>query len=549
MSSWPPVASSRALGSRSAHRPRRPRARSPRPAPRPRGRSPRSARAISSSPRSSSASATRRGELEDRVERETKELRSARGEPRGVGRASSSSCAPSASRPRSGSPACVPASKPRSRSSRRPVPRPRSGWRAFARATRSSASSSRRERTRAGELESRLQAETQGLEQARSALEQAIGERDSARQELSRAREQAQAGEEAAEQRVASVRARAEERVASVRESHEQIGLELERERTNARELEAQLQRESQTVEQAQAEVEQARADRREAETGPPNAFRVHLAGPLSTRTTWSVEAATARGGVASVVRRRHLRHRRRPTRTASKSAAGPPSSDRRRPAASASSASRTNSRGAGGVQVVDHWTIGPRAMLDVGGQLRALTTCAIPDCFSPAITASVSPGGAPGCGSPRPRDDAPRRRGTPAAGLRVTVLPPQPNVSAMVAGSAASKAKTPRRHTLEQDIATFRVAVTHFRQNVDGQLATVFDPNLAKGQRRADLSHYGVASVGDFAASGCGCRSGPARWGRTCAAGSSPHRRTWTGRPATRSPRWAWSRPQRCGP
>ena len=26
----------------------------------------------------------------------------------------------------------------------------------------------------------------------------------------------------------------------------------------------------------------------------------VHLAGPLSTRTTWSVEAATARGGVAS---------------------------------------------------------------------------------------------------------------------------------------------------------------------------------------------------------------------------------------------------------
>ena len=58
---------------------------------------------------------------------------------------------------------------------------------------------------------------------------------------------------------------------------------------------------------------------------------------------------------------------------------------------------------------------------------------------------------------------------------------------------------------SLEQDIDSFRVAFTHFRQNVDGQLATVFDPNLAKGQRRADLSHYGVASVGDFAASGWG--------------------------------------------
>src|SRR5438132_1135540 len=77
---------------------------------------------------------------------------------------------------------------------------------------------------------------------------------------------------------------------------------------------------------------------------------------------------------------------------------------------------------------------------------------------------------------------------------------------TARTAGSDRRRPGQGLRHVgvaLEQDIATFRVSVTRFVQNVDGQLATVFDPSLAKGQRRADLSHYGVASVGDFNAAG----------------------------------------------
>ena len=221
----------------------------------------------------------------------------------------------------------------------------------------------------------------------------------------------------------------------------------------------------------------------------------VHLAGPLSTRTTWSVEAATARGGVtswfvggtyATVVadshgvevhssysrqrsgggqRRQRLRPRgRRPQRRR-----------RRRSSITGRSA--------------------PRAMLDVGGRYERYDYLRDPGLFSPAITASLSPAARTWV-----RVTAAREMSAPGAEEFVPQaygslsLPPQRTFSAMVAGQPLEGQET--RHlgiALEQDIATFRVAVTHFRQNVDGQLATVFDPNLAKGQRRADLSHYGV--------------------------------------------------------
>ena len=232
----------------------------------------------------------------------------------------------------------------------------------------------------------------------------------------------------------------------------------------------------------------------------------VHLAGPLSTRTTWSVEAATARGGVTSwFVGGTYA------TVVADSHGVEVHSSYSRQRSAAASGVSvfglEDDGRSAGGVQVVDHWTISPRAMLDVGGRYERYDYLRDPGLFSPAITASVSPAARTWV-----RVTAAREMSAPGAEEFVPQaygslsLPPQRTFSALVAGQPLEGQET--RHigiSLEQDIATFRVAVTHFRQNVDGQLATVFDPNLAKGQRRADLSHYGVASVGDFAASGWG--------------------------------------------
>ena len=230
----------------------------------------------------------------------------------------------------------------------------------------------------------------------------------------------------------------------------------------------------------------------------------VHLAGPLSTRTTWSVEAATARGGVTSwFVGGTYA------TVVADSHGVEVHSSYSRQRSAAASGVSvfglEDDGRSAGGVQVVDHWTIGPRAMLDVGGRYERYDYLLDPGLFSPAITASLSPAARTWV-----RVTAAREMSAPGAEEFVPQaygslsLPPQRTFSAMVAGQPLEGQET--RHlgiALEQDIATFRVAVTHFRQTVDGQLATVFDPNLAKGRRRADLSHYGVASVGDFAASG----------------------------------------------
>jgi hypothetical protein len=232
----------------------------------------------------------------------------------------------------------------------------------------------------------------------------------------------------------------------------------------------------------------------------------VHLAGPLSTRTTWSVEAATARGGVSSwFVGGTYA------TVVADAHGVEVHSSYSRQRSAAASGVSvygiEDDARSAGGVEVVDHWTIGPRAMLDVGGRYERYDYLRDPGLFSPTITASLSPAERTWV-----RVTATRAMSAPGAEEFVPqaygslTLPPQRTFSALVAGTPLDGQET--RHlgiALEQDVAAFRLALTHFRQTVDGQLATVFDPNLAKGQRRADLGHYGVASVGDFAASGWG--------------------------------------------
>jgi hypothetical protein len=232
----------------------------------------------------------------------------------------------------------------------------------------------------------------------------------------------------------------------------------------------------------------------------------VHLAGPLSTRTTWSVEAATARGGVSSwfvggsyatVVADRH--------------GVEVHSSYSRQRSAAASGISvygiEDDDRSAGGVQVVDHWTISPRFMLELGGRYARYDYLRDAGLFSPTVTASFSPVGRAWVRVTATRDmSAPGAEEFVPQAYGALTLPPQRTFSALVAGAPLVGQET--RHlgiALEQDLADYRLAFTHFRQDVDGQLVTIFDPGLAKGQRRADLSHYGVASVGDFAASGWG--------------------------------------------
>src|SRR4051812_37308341 len=117
----------------------------------------------------------------------------------------------------------------------------------------------------------------------------------------------------------------------------------------------------------------------------------VHLAGPLSTRTTWSVEAATARGGVTSwFVGGTYA------TVVADAHGVEVHSSYSRQRSAAASGVSvfglEDDGRSVGGVQVVDHWTISPRAMLDVGGRYERYDYLSDPGLFSPAMTASFSP-------------------------------------------------------------------------------------------------------------------------------------------------------------
>jgi hypothetical protein len=232
----------------------------------------------------------------------------------------------------------------------------------------------------------------------------------------------------------------------------------------------------------------------------------VHLAGPLSTRTTWSVEAATARGGVSSwFVGGSYA------TVVADNHGVEVHSSYSRQRSAAASGIRvygiEDDDRSAGGVQVIDHWTISPRFMVDIGGRYARYDYLRDPGLFSPTVTASFSPASRTWVRVTTTRDmTAPGAEEFVPQAYGSLTLPPQRTFSALVAGAPLEGQET--RHlgiALEQDVAAYRVAVTHFRQDVDGQLVTVFDPGLAKGQRRADLSHYGVASVGDFVASGWG--------------------------------------------
>ena len=259
----------------------------------------------------------------------------------------------------------------------------------------------------------------------------------------------------------------------------------------------------------------------------------VHLAGPLSTRTTWSVEAATARGGVSrgsSAARTRPSS----PIGTASRCTAPTAGSARRRRAASASTASRTTPAAPAASQVVDHWTIGPRAMLDVGGRYERYDYLRDPGLFSPAITASLSPAARTWV-----RVTAAREMSAPGAEEFV----PQAYGSLRCRRSARSRRWSPARRSGQE---TRHVGISLEQDSRRSWSAHALPPERrrparhgvrsepGRGQRRADLSHYGVASVGDFAASGWGVGvSRPV--GTHLRGGLDTAARTSTGRPAIR--------------
>ena len=254
------------------------------------------------------------------------------------------------------------------------------------------------------------------------------------------------------------------------------------------------------------------------------------------------------------VVRRRHLRHRRRRLRTASRCTARTAGSARRRPAASASCGleddapqrrRRRRSSIAG--------RISPRAHARrTADATSTTTTCAIPACSARRSRHRCRRRIGPGSASPRRSEmSAPGAEEFVPQAYGSLSLPPQRTFSPLVAGApleAPGDAASRRRARAGHRHASAS-ALTHFRQHVDGQLATVFDPSLAKGQRRADLSHYGVASVGNFAGQRLGRRRQPPGRHAPARRPRIPDVGRRRGRSATPSPRSVWSRRRRCGP
>ena len=195
------------------------------------------------------------------------------------------------------------------------------------------------------------------------------------------------------------------------------------------------------------------------------------------------------------------------PMRTASRCTARTAGSDRRRRAASASSASRTTPqrrRRAGRRSLDDR----PARDARRRRPLRALRLPARSRAVQPDDHRVAVAGGADlGARHRDARDERARRRGVRPAGLRLAV--PAAAAHLLGDGRRARRSKARRRGTsASRSSRTSPRSGSRSRTSArtsTASSATVFDPNLAKGQRRADLSHYGVASVGDFAASGWG--------------------------------------------
>ena len=174
---------------------------------------------------------------------------------------------------------------------------------------------------------------------------------------------------------------------------------------------------------------------------------------------------------------------------------------------AAALAAFADESRNVGGVQISDHWTLSPRALLTVGGRYEHYDYLRAADLFSPSVSVALSPADhtwiratiAQLMTAPGAEEFVPQAFGSFS-------LPPQRTFAPLVAGAAFDRQVT--RHlglAIEQDVASFRVGFRHFRQEVDDQLVTVFGVESTDGRPRTDLGHYSVATGGSFNASGWG--------------------------------------------
>jgi hypothetical protein len=238
----------------------------------------------------------------------------------------------------------------------------------------------------------------------------------------------------------------------------------------------------------------------------PAGIAYVNVGAPLGSHTSWGVEAATSHGSVvswfvggsyATVFADRHgveVRSSYSRQRYAGGNAAVLAAFD-------------DESRNVGGVQVTDHWTISPRALLTVGGRYEHYDYLRAADLLSPSLTIALSPADhtwvravvAQHMTAPGAEEFVPQAVGSFS-------LPPQRTFSSLLPEAPFERQVT--RHvgvTIEQDLGAFRVGFRHFRQDVDDQLVTVFGLEMPDGSPRADLEHYSVARGGSYTASGWG--------------------------------------------
>jgi hypothetical protein len=238
----------------------------------------------------------------------------------------------------------------------------------------------------------------------------------------------------------------------------------------------------------------------------PSGIAYINLGSPVSTRTSWSVEAAAAQGAVSSwflggtyatVIAGSHgvdVRSSYSRQRYEGGNAA-------------ALAAFTDGSRNVGGVQVMDRWTFNSRALVTYGGRYEHYDYLQHRGLFSPTLTLSVSPAErtwiratvAQQMTAPGAEEFVPQAYGSLA-------LPPQRTFAPLVPGAAFGRERT--RHVglaLERDVASFLLGVRAFRQHVDDQLVTVFGLEQPDGSARPDLSHYSAANGGNFSAMGWG--------------------------------------------
>lgn len=236
----------------------------------------------------------------------------------------------------------------------------------------------------------------------------------------------------------------------------------------------------------------------------------VNLAAPVSTRTSWVVEAATAQGTVSSwfiggsystVVAESHALDVRS-SYSRQRYAGGNPQ---------AIDAFVDGSRSVGGLLVADRWTLTPRALVTVGGRYDYFDYLPDSTLFSPSASVAVSPGDRTWM-----RATITRQMTAPGAEEFVPqaygsfALPPQHTFAPLVSGMPFEAQRT--RHvglTIEQGVSSFEIAVSHFRQDVDDQLVTVFGAEPPDGTPRPDLGHYSVTNAGGFEARGWGVSVG----------------------------------------